>query len=55
MHAIIAQWYSEQVDELKALKAKVRKFERLWRRTKLTIHRDIFTAKRIEYCRRADD
>ena len=50
-----AQWYSEHVDELNALKAKVRKFERLWRRTKLTIHRDIFTAKPIEYCRRADD
>ena len=49
-----ALWYSNHAEELNNLKASVRKVERKWRSTKLTVHREIFVAKRLEYCRRID-
>ena len=46
--------YSNHAEELNNLKATVRKVERKWRSTKLTVNREIFVAKRLEYCRRID-
>ena len=50
-----AAWYSINSDELYQLKRSVRQSERIWRTTRLTVHREIFITNRLKYCRRCDE